>query len=206
MKGKKIGVQDANELVWQALLKANNLTEKDLTRVPVQFDVSALTNGDCEGFLAYVTNEPNLLKVATPPVETVNFLFADQGLPLYGETIMVTQDSIDKDRDKVKAFLKAEIQGWKAALADQAAAVDLVINNYGKDLKLTAAEQKLEMAQQAELIDTGDAKTGGLFAMTTETIAENIASLAKAGTTITADKLFDTTLLEEVYKENPDLK
>jgi ABC-type nitrate/sulfonate/bicarbonate transport system substrate-binding protein len=204
MKGKRIGVQDPNELVWQALLKANGLTEKDLTRVPVQFDVSALTNKEVDGFLAYVTNEPNALKVEG--VETVSFLFADQGLPFFGETIVVRQDSIDKERDKVKAFLKAEIQGWKAALADVPGIVKQTVENYGKDLKLTVEEQTLEMEQQAKLIESEDTATSGLFVMTDAMIKENIDSLAKAGFTITADKLFDTTLLKEVYAENPDLR
>jgi ABC-type nitrate/sulfonate/bicarbonate transport system substrate-binding protein len=204
MKGKRIGVQDPNELVWQALLKANNLTEKDLTRVPVQFDVSALTNKDVDGFLAYVTNEPNALEVEG--VKTANFLFADQGLPFYGETIVVTEASIKNEREKVKALLKAEIQGWKAAIADVTGVVKLTVEDYGKDQKLTVEEQTLEMEQQVKLIVSADTDSEGLFIMTEELIKENLASLAKAGIDITADQLFDTTLLAEVYKENPDLK
>jgi hypothetical protein len=37
-------------------------------------------------------------------------------------------------------------------------------------------------------------------------IAQNLATLEAAGYSITAEQLFDLTLLAEVYAENPDLK
>jgi hypothetical protein len=37
-------------------------------------------------------------------------------------------------------------------------------------------------------------------------MAQNIETLAAAGYTITAEQLFDMSLLAEVYAENPDLK
>jgi hypothetical protein len=37
-------------------------------------------------------------------------------------------------------------------------------------------------------------------------IAQNLATLKAAGYTITADQLFDMSLLKEVYEENPELK
>jgi ABC-type nitrate/sulfonate/bicarbonate transport system substrate-binding protein len=203
MKGLKIGVQDANELVWAALLKANGLSEKDLTRVPVQFDPSPLKNGEVDGFLAYVTNEPNTLRVGG--LDVVTFLFADNKLPLVGESFTVTQASIDKDRAKIKAFLEAEIRGWKDAVATPDEAARLAVEVYGKDLKLGLAEQKLEMKDQVTLIVSPDTEANGIFTMTDALIAENIASLATAGIEITADKLFDLSLLKEVYAENPDL-
>ena len=42
--------------------------------------------------------------------------------------------------------------------------------------------------------------------MTDALIAENIEALGRAGTPIAAEKLFDLSLLKEVYAENPDLK
>ena len=42
--------------------------------------------------------------------------------------------------------------------------------------------------------------------VTPEQITENIATLALSGIDITGDKLFDMSVLAEVYAENPDLK
>jgi ABC-type nitrate/sulfonate/bicarbonate transport system substrate-binding protein len=126
------------------------------------------------------------------------------------ETFTVLQDTIDTKRDLLKAFLKAEIQGWTDAVKDPAKAADLAANKYGKGANfgkdLDVSEQTKEATAQNELVLTDDVNTNGLFTMSKALIDENIKSLAAMGYSITADKLFDMSLIEEVYKENPDLK
>lgn len=205
MVGKKIGVQSGtNEVIFNALLKANGIDASSLTTVPVQYDPTVLITGEVDGFVAYITNEPILIesKGHTP----TTFLMADNGLPLVAETFTVTQDAIDNEREKVKAYLKAEILGWKAAVADPAGSAKLAVENFGKDQGLDLEEQTAEAEAQAKLVANDDTAKNGLFTMTDELIAQNIEALAAAGTTITAEQLFDLSLLEEVYAENPDLK
>jgi ABC-type nitrate/sulfonate/bicarbonate transport system substrate-binding protein len=205
MIGKKIGVQSGgNDVIFAALLKANNIDPKSVKTVPVQFDPTVVTTGAVDGYMAYSTNEPILLQAKG--FKTTIFLLADYQLPLVAETFTVLQDSIDKDRAKIKAFLKAEIQGWTDAVASPSGSADLAVNNFGKDQKLDAAEQTKEATAQNDLIVSADSKANGLFTMTDQLIQENIAALSKAGTPITADKLFDMSLIKEVYDENPDLK
>jgi ABC-type nitrate/sulfonate/bicarbonate transport system substrate-binding protein len=115
MKGKKIGVQASNENVFAALLTANGMTESDVQKITVQYDPTPLTTGDVDGWVSYVTNEPITLEASGFP--NANFLFADFNLPLVAETLVVRQETIDNERDKVKAFLKADIQGWYDAVA-----------------------------------------------------------------------------------------
>jgi ABC-type nitrate/sulfonate/bicarbonate transport system substrate-binding protein len=205
MVGKKIGVQTGgNEVIFTALLKANGIDPKSIKTVPVQYDPTVATTGQVDGYLGYITNEPLLL--AAKGFEVTTFLMADYKLPLVAETYTVLQESIDKDRAKLKAFLTAEIKGWKDAVASPAASADLAVNNFGKDQKLVVAEQTGEATAQNELIVSADTKANGIFTMTDALIAGNIEALNQAGTPITAEKLFDLSLLKEVYAENPDLK
>jgi ABC-type nitrate/sulfonate/bicarbonate transport system substrate-binding protein len=204
MKGKKIGVQSGgNEQIFAGLLKANGIDPSSLTIVPVQYDPTVVTTGEVDGFMAYVTNEPILLK--GKGFKTVQFLFADHGLPLVTETFTVAQQTIDEDRDKLKAFLKAEVLGWTDALNNPEEGAKLAVEQYGKDLNLNLDEQIEEINAQAALIVSEDTVKNGLFTMTDELIATNIESLATAGTTITAEELFDLSLLQEVYSEDPSL-
>ncbi|MEH3079289.1 MAG: ABC transporter substrate-binding protein [Quadrisphaera sp.] len=204
MKGKKIGVQSGgNEQIFAGLLKANGIDASSLTIVPVQYDPTVVTTGEVDGFMAYLTNEPILLK--GKGFKTVQFAFADHGLPLVTETFTVAQQSIEEDRDKLKAFLKAEVLGWTDALNNPEEGAKLAVEQYGKELKLNLEEQIEEINAQATLIVTDDTVKNGLFTMTDELIATNIESLATAGTTITAEKLFDLSLLQEVYSEDPSL-
>ncbi|MFI7588918.1 ABC transporter substrate-binding protein [Spongisporangium articulatum] len=203
MIGKKIGVQAANTSIFEGFLKANGIDKSKLKIVPVQFDPTVLTTGEVDGFTAYLTNEPITLAESGFKNETLSF--ADNGLPLVAETFTVLQSEIDDNREKLKAYLTAEIKGWKDALADPAKTADLAVNKYGKDQKLDLAEQQKEAEAQAKLIQTDDTKANGLFTMTDELVASNIEALGRSGQTITADKLFDLSLLKEIYEADKTL-
>jgi ABC-type nitrate/sulfonate/bicarbonate transport system substrate-binding protein len=203
MIGKKIGVQASNESVWDAFLKANDLQDAKITKVPVQFDPIVLTKGTVDGWFSFITNEPNDLRSKGFKVTT--FLLADYKYPLVSETYLVKSDSITNKRDEVKAFLAAEIKGWKAAIASPTLSATITVNTYGKGNGLTIPEQTLEATDQNALVESTDTKTNGIFTITDALITENINTLKFAGVDITADKLFDMSVIAEVYKENPSL-
>ena len=205
MKGKRIGVQSGgNQTIFEGFLKANGLTDKDVELVATQYDIAPLEAGKYDAHMSYVSNEPILAKKDgyTP----VLLELADNGLPFVAETFTVLQDTIDSKRDLLKAFLKAEIQGWTDAVKSPADSATKAVTVYGKDQKLEQTEQTSEATAQNTLILTDDVNTNGLFTMTKDLIDANIKALGVMGTTLTADKLFDLSLLDEVYKENPDLK
>jgi ABC-type nitrate/sulfonate/bicarbonate transport system substrate-binding protein len=203
MIGKKIGVQAANESVWSAFLKANKIDPSKITKVPVQFDPLPLTTGSVDGWFSFITNEPNDLRGKGFDVTTL--LLADHNYPLVSECYVVLTENITAQADKIKAMFRAEIKGWKESAADPAEGATLAADVYGKGLGLKAAEQTLESKDQNALINNADTKKNGLFTITPELIAQNIATLKFAGFDMTADQLFDTSLIDAVYKEDPSL-
>jgi len=205
LAGKTVGIQaGTNQQIFAGFLKANGIDPASVKQVVVQYEPTPLTEKKVDGFMAFLTNEPFLVKQQgfTP----VTLAFADNGLPLASETLVVLQDTIDKDRDKLKAFLKAEIQGWNDAVADPAAVAKLAVETYGKDLKLDLAGQTEQAQAQNELVSTAETKTNGLFTLSDAAVAANLKSLGSMGITVTADQLFDLSLVKEVYAENPSLK
>ena len=204
--GKKIGVQAGpNETLFDALLAANGIEQSQVTKVPVQYDPAPLVNGEVDGFLAYVTNESFVVESAGN--EVTNLLFADNGLPFVTESFVVTQDSIDNNREALKAFLVATIRGWKDAIADSKAGADLALTKFGKDLGLNADKEYYQSKTQNEiLVQTDETAANGLFTISQSMIDLNLKTLKASGYEITADQLFDLTLLEEVYEEHPELK
>jgi ABC-type nitrate/sulfonate/bicarbonate transport system substrate-binding protein len=204
MIGKKIGVQAINQGVFNAFLQANNLKASQMNVVPVQFDPTPLANGQVDGWFSFVTNEPNLLK--EKGIDTVTFLLNDYNYPLVSQVYVALKKSVDEKRDALKAFLKADITGWHDTLKDPAGGAALAASTYGKGLGLTVDEQTLESEAQNKLILTDRTKTDGIATLTSEMIDENIHTLGLGGIKITAKQLFDTSLLDEVYKDNSDLK
>ncbi|MEY3587380.1 MAG: hypothetical protein RJB32_676, partial [Actinomycetota bacterium] len=159
--GKKIGVQaGGNETLFDALLAANGIDASQVTKVPVEYDPAPLVNGEVDGFLAYVTNES--ITVANQGFEVTNLLFADNGLPFVAEAFVVTQDSIDNNREALKAFLLATIRGWKDAIANPDEGARLAAEVYGKDLGLDIAKEKQQSSAQNELlVVTEETKANG---------------------------------------------
>lgn len=203
--GKRIGVQaGGNETLFDALLAANGIDSALVTKVPVEYDPSPLVNGEVDGFLAYIINES--ITVKNLGYETTNLLFADNGLPFVAEAFIVTQDSIDNNREALKSFLKATIRGWKDAINDPVEGARLAVDVYGRDLGLDINKEIQQSQSQNDLLVlTDETRANGLLTISAALQALNIQTLATAGYTITAEQLFDMSLLAEVYAENPEL-
>ncbi|MGI5128691.1 ABC transporter substrate-binding protein [Pseudonocardia sp. CA-107938] len=206
LAGKTIGIQaGTNQSIFAGMLKANGIDPATINQVVVQYDPAPLTEKKVDGFMAYLTNEPFLVKAKgfTP----VTMSFADNGLPFVSETFVVLQETIDTKRDQLKAFLKAEIRGWTDAVKDPAAGAKLAVETYGKDQNLDLAGQTEQLKAQNELLVVSpDTKANGLFTITPELQDKVVTALKNVGITITKDELFDLSLLSEVYAENPGLK
>ncbi|TPW30479.1 ABC transporter substrate-binding protein [Martelella alba] len=204
MIGKKIGVQAVNETTWNLFLKLNNIDPASINKIPAQFDPTPLAVGDVDGWMSFSTNEP--ISLALKGVETEVMMFADHNFELVSETIVVHNDSIANERDKVKAMLKAEILGWKQALKDPEGAAKLAVEVYGKSLGLPMDEQIMQAKAQNELLVSPYTDAHGILTISPELIARNIEILKANGFDLTADQLFDMSLLDEVYAEDPSLK
>ncbi|WP_396667367.1 ABC transporter substrate-binding protein [Microbacterium sp. R86528] len=210
--GKTIGVQDSNSSVFAALLAANDIDPADVNIVPVDFDPTPLINGEVDGFMAYLTNEAITVEFAGFPV--TNLAYAENGLPYVAETYSVTDDYLAENADLLKAFLIAEIKGWTDTFNEPLDdTVSLVVDYYNESAAagdLTFGDLDPEkvaagLEAQALLISTDETEANGLFTISDDLQAQTLASLLASGWELSADQLFDTTIIDEIYAENPDL-
>jgi ABC-type nitrate/sulfonate/bicarbonate transport system substrate-binding protein len=215
--GKKIGVQDSNASVFAAILNANGIDPKDVEVVPVDFDPTPLMKGEVDGFMAYLTNEA--ITVETSGYEVTNLPYADNGVPYVAETYSVTDDYLAKNKDLLKAFLTAEIKGWTDVFKEPTEDTVSLITKYydkaasendeGLEAVFGALDPKktgLGLEAEKKLISTPDTEANGLFTITPELQEQTVASLAAAGWEVSVEDLFDTSIIDEIYEENPDLK
>lgn len=204
LAGKKIAVTAGTaQSIVEALARANDVDPSSITFVPAQGDTSILTSGEVDGYFGLATNE--LITMTQAGEKVVSLPLADNGLPLAGTSFAVSQDMIDNHRDELKAFLKAEIQGWQDAIADPEAGAQLALTKYGTDLGLDEKKESQQAKDQIAFIANSETEDGQLFRLSDRTMSDNVASLKLAGIDITEDTLFDMSLLDEVYTENPDL-
>ncbi|WP_183098078.1 ABC transporter substrate-binding protein [Nocardioides pelophilus] len=213
LKGKKIGVQSSNENVFNALLNANGISRDEVEVVPVQFDPTPLIEGEVDGFMAYLTNEAITVGAQQ---EVTNLAYAENGVPYVAETFTITDAFLAENREALKDFLIAEIKGWTDVFQEPTAdTVDLVEKFYNagaeagdinKDFGPLPPTTGESLEAEKELISTEETEANGLFTISEDLQAETVASLAAAGWDVAADDLFDTSLLEEIYEESPELK
>lgn len=199
MYGKKIGISDTNAPIWNSFVKANKLDVSKITVVTVGFDVTSLASGEIDGLMAFAANEPAILK--TKGVDTYVLLLSDFHYPLM-EDLYIARTSDLADAGKKKALvglMKGESLGWADVVADPDGAATLAVTNFGKDLKLDPAQQKVDAGLQNAFVADADTKAHGLFWMTDEKIAGTIASLGLGGVKATTD-MFTNEVLQEVYQ------
>jgi ABC-type nitrate/sulfonate/bicarbonate transport system substrate-binding protein len=200
--GKTIGCASSSEPVWRSFLASLKLDTSRIKTVPVQGNPIGMTKGEIDGYLGFINSQPIDLRYLGFDITTM--LLADVGFPLVGQTYITTQQNIDKHRDKVKAFLKAEIRGWKDVLANPQLATDITVNGYGKDLKLDPKAMLDECKVGNDLIRNGDSKQQ-IIAISDQAAAENIKSISAGGMKLAVGDLFELGPIREVYKENPGL-
>ena len=204
LAGKTIGIQaGTNQAIFEGFCKANSVDTTTFKTTVVQYEPTPLTERKVDGFMAFLTNEPLLVQAEgfTP----VTLSFAENGLPLTSETFCVSRSALEKDRDKFKAFLTAEVKGWNDAVADPEGGAKLTVETYGKGLGLKQATQLEQLQAQNKLVVSEETAKNGLLTMSDELIARTIAALTALGITVTAEELFDMSLLREIYAAQPDL-
>ena len=201
MEGKRIGVPSGDQAAQDAVIAYNNLDASKITSVPVGFDVAPLVSGEIDGLWVFYTEQPIAYEEATKKTG-VTMLTADYGLDVYAQVYAVKKETLSDPEKKasVEGFLKGEIKGWQSYVADQTQAVDLTVNDYGKDGGLTIEEQTKQATRQLDLLVTPDSKEHGLLWISQDGIAKNLTTMKALGIQGADESLFDTSLLQDVYQ------
>ena len=203
MIGKTIGVQAVNDALWFALLEINGIGEDEVNRVPAGFDPAPFVNGEVDGWFSFVTNEPNILRAEG--IDVVDFSLSDFGFELYQQLIITTEEVLENEPEFLVAALKAEIQGWQATIADPELGLRYTQDIYGADLGLNPDASLAEINDQIDrMMTTETTDEFGIYYMTEEDIAANVATLENIGLPIDPS-VYTTEILDEIYADGIDL-
>jgi NitT/TauT family transport system substrate-binding protein len=162
LKGKTILVATAGRSSWWPWLKAKYGYTDEQVR-PYTFNLQPFFADKNLAQQAYLSSEP--LQAEKAGVKARFFLFAHDGFPPYGTTIVATQKLVKEKPDLVARFVRASLEGWKSYIANPAAGNELIKkdNPNMKDDQLAYALAKL---MEHKLITGGDAAEMGIGVMT----------------------------------------
>lgn len=189
--GKILAVPPVNVISVDAMLKLNGIARDQLTIVPYAYDPTPLIKGEIDASIDFTTNVPFTIEQAGKKAHS--FLLYDYGFTIYNDTVVVTQETLKTRRADLVAWLRASRKGWVENLADPNLWPPKFADTWFKGTGRTVANEIYFNNAQKPLIET----PAGIFAMTEEDIAKNLAALAEIGIKGTRE-MFDTTLLQEI--------
>src|SRR5215471_770639 len=115
LKDKTILVATPGRTSWWPWLKAKHKYTEEQTK-PYTFNLQPFFVDKNVVQQSYPTSEPFQAKQQGVPVKF--FLFAKDGYPPYGTTMVATRGFIDKNPDVAARFVRASLEGWKSYMSD----------------------------------------------------------------------------------------
>lgn len=177
LKGKTILVATAGRSNWWPWLKTKYGYAEEQTR-PYTFNPQPFIADKNAAMQAYMSSEP--FAVQNMGVKAKFHLFAHDGYPPYGTTIVALKKMVDDKPEVVQRFVRASIEGWKSYLANPGPANELIKkdNPNMKDEQIAYAIAKLK---ENKLLDGGDAAKLGMGVMTDERWKTTYETMVKLG-------------------------
>lgn len=162
LKNKTILVATAGRTTWWPWLKEKFKYSDEQTR-PYTFNLQPFFADRNVVQQAYPSSEPFQAKQQGVPVKF--FLFARDGYPPYGTTMVTTRGFAEQKPDATARFVKASLEGWKSYLNDPAPANAIIKADNPKmsDEQIAFA---IEQLKALKAVDGGDAQSMGIGIIT----------------------------------------
>jgi NitT/TauT family transport system substrate-binding protein len=178
MKGKPIMISPtARATYWQFLRVKFGYTDDQVrtytfNMAPFLADKTAIQQG-------FVTSEP--YKIGSAGAKIVVHLLADAGYSSYATTIETSWKLVNEKPDLVQRFVNATIEGWYSYLYGDPGPANALIKKDNPDMGDDQIAYSLGAMKKYGLVDSGDAATLGIGAMSDARWKDFHATMVEAG-------------------------
>ncbi|GAA0777354.1 ABC transporter substrate-binding protein [Roseibium denhamense] len=202
LEGKTLGAPppDAAFGQWPAFVDVAGIDTSGITIENVGFPVREpmLAQGQVDAIFGFSFSSVLNLKAQGVPEEDISLiLMGENGLDLYGNTVMVNTDFAAENPDAVKGFVKALVKGYLDAIADPAAAIPYVLKR-NEILDEAVEVERLTMAVEGS-IATPAVKENGFGGIDPDKLTKSMKflqnSIGLSDTPPSADRVFDASYL-----------
>lgn len=149
-------------------------------RVPYTFNPAPFIANPSSAQQGYVTSEPFAIEREAGWKPDV-WLLADQGYSAYSTTIIAMQDTIDTMPDAVKCFVEGSSIGWTNFLYGDNSAAIAAIQADNPDMTDEQIAFSIATLKEYGIVDSGDAETLGIGAMTDARMEDFYNKMVTAG-------------------------
>jgi NitT/TauT family transport system substrate-binding protein len=128
----------------------------------------------------YVTSEPYAVEKEGKFKPKI-FLLADQGFSAYSTLIETRRALIEKKPDLVQRFVDASIIGWHNYIYGDNAGANALIKSQNPEMTDELLAYSVAKMKEYGIVDSGDAKTLGIGAMTDARMKDFFDEMVRAG-------------------------
>ena len=185
------------EYMYRAMLKKNGIDPASVKEYPAKFDMTPFFRDEVDVWAGYLINQPNTAE--EQGFEVTRIYPNDYGIRVSGDTLFTTEDVIRNKPELCQKMVNAVLDGWREALRNKDAAVDLVLR---LDNKLNRVHETKMINAVEELTLTKDID-GKIGWMTPEQWREMTSLWKEYGgvkNEVDSTRCFDTRFVEAYYK------
>ncbi len=178
LKGKPIMIGSDTRIGSWIFLKSKFGYTDDQIR-PYTFSVAPFLAEPKAVQQGYLSSEP--FTIESQGVEPVVLLLADAGYSSYGSLIQTSDKLARENPDLVQRFVDASIEGWYSYLYGDPAAGNALIKHDNSEMTDALLAYGIAKIKQYGIVDSGDAKTNGIGAMTEVRWRDFFGTMSNAG-------------------------
>jgi NitT/TauT family transport system substrate-binding protein len=155
---------------------------KDSQVKPYTFNPQPFLADKHSAMQGYVTSEPFAIEKEAKFKPQV-FLLADHGFDAYSTLLETRRELVEKKPDLVQRFVDASIVGWYNYLYGDNAAANALIKKQNPEMTDDLLAYSVAAMKQYGIVDSGDASTLGIGAMSEARIKDFFNKMVRAGVT-----------------------
>jgi len=179
LAGKPIAVSSDTRASWWNYLKVKyGYTDSQLR--PYGFSLTPFFTDPTDIQEAYVTDEPYLVHQQTGKWPVVMML-SDSGFNGYASLVATSEKLVQTNPDLIRRFLEASTEGWYSYLYGDPSPAFAAIQAANPDMSTGLLHYGYEQIKERGIVDSGDTKTLGIYAMTDARWASFFNQMVAAG-------------------------
>jgi NitT/TauT family transport system substrate-binding protein len=178
LKGKPIMIgSDTRIGSWVFLKSKFGYTDEQIR--PYTFSVAPFLADPKAVQQGYLSSEP--FTIESQGVKPIVLLLADAGYSSYGSLIQTSDKLTRENPDLVQHFVDASIEGWYSYLYGDPAAGNALIKRDNPEMTDALLAYGIAKIKEYGIVDSGDAKTNGIGAMTEARWRDFFDTMSNAG-------------------------
>jgi NitT/TauT family transport system substrate-binding protein len=179
LKGKPIAVSTDTRASWWNFLKAK-YGYSDAQLRPYGYSLAPFFTNPQDIQEAYVTDEPYLIEQKTGQMPVV-LMLSDSGFDGYASLVATSSALVKNNPALVQRFIDASAEGWRSYLYGDPSPAFSAIKAANPDMTDGLLHYGYNQLKQRGIVDSGDTKTLGIYAMTDARWASFFNQMAATG-------------------------